>query len=56
VGVAAVAFVSPEQAVVIYNRGTGLRETGTAVLSDGSWKVGGATYCSDMAASGVTAP
>jgi hypothetical protein len=56
VGVAAVAFISPEQAVVIYNRGTGLRETGTAVLSDGSWKVSGSTYCSDMAASGASAP
>lgn len=49
VAVDAVAFVSPERAVVIYHRGAGLRESGTAVLSDGSWKVGGATYCADMA-------
>jgi hypothetical protein len=51
VGVDAVGFVSPERAVVIYQRGSGLRETGIAVLTGGSWKVSGATYCADMASS-----
>lgn len=54
VTVDAVAFVSPTQAVVIYERGSGLRNTGTAVLSGGSWKVSGATYCQDMASSPTT--
>jgi hypothetical protein len=54
VGVDAVAFVSPERAVVIYQRGSGMRETGIAVLSGGSWKVSGATYCADIASSSST--
>jgi hypothetical protein len=56
VTVDAVAFVSPSRAVVIYQRGSGLRESGTAVLAGGSWKVSGATYCTDLATTSPTAP
>jgi hypothetical protein len=50
VAVAAIAFTSATNAVVLYRRsGGGLLETGTASLVDGVWKVGGAGYCRDLA-------
>lgn len=50
VEVDAVSFAGPSEAVVIYQRGNGLRETGTATLVNGTWKVSRSTYCGDMAA------
>ena len=51
VAVEAVAFTSPVEAIVVYQRGSGLLETGTASLAGGAWKVGRATYCADMQSS-----
>ncbi len=44
----AVAFPTPEKALVVYKLSGELTETGTAVLQGGSWKVSQGTYCSDM--------
>jgi hypothetical protein len=48
VEVQAVEFSGPASAVVVYQRGDGLLETGTATIADGTWKVSRSTYCRDI--------